>query len=235
MSTKAEFALDRARIELGDSVQPYFWEDSELLAYLDEAQSEFCREVPIRDSRTQEVCVLAYKANASDVPYHASIRRILNITRKDSNGVLWQVPMATQETALTLNSPSRSADYGVHIDATRELTRPSDHFQVFVDYDEDYLRFSSPSATAGTLYLQVERLPLSPVTECDQLLEVRQEYIPALVAWITFRAWLKQDGETFDETASSRAFALFERHVSRAKYELHRRHSTPGLVRYGGL
>jgi hypothetical protein len=234
MSTKAEVALDRARIELGDSVQPYFWDDPELLSYLDEAQVEFCREVPIRDSRTPEICTLTYKAGATEVPYHPSIRRILNITRKDSNNVHWRIPLTTQENALALNSPARS-DYGVNIDATRELTRPSDYFQVYIDYDEDYLRFSSPSSTAGTLYLQVERLPLSPITECDQLLEVRPEYIPALVAWITFRAWLKQDGETFDESASSRAFALFERHTSRAKFELHRRHSTPGQVRYGGL
>ena len=233
MSTKVQRVLNRVRVQIGDEVEPYFWGDPELLDYIDEAQIEFCRQgYPIRDSRTPEICHLKYKEGDFEVVYHESIKRILSVVRRDSKGGLHKVELKTQENALGLFS-MRPSDYGVDIDNTRQLNRPSDLFDLFMDYDEGYLRLSSPAETAGTLLLQVERLPKDFIDSCDQNLEVRREHIPALVAWACYRAWNKQDGETFDEKAALLNLDLFEDHANRARVEYKQRHATPGTVKYG--
>jgi hypothetical protein len=232
MSTKVQIVIDKVRRQIADDVKPFFWGDPELLDYIDEGQMEFCRQgYPIRDSRTPDICVLPYKANDFEVVYHESIRRILSVVRQDANGGLHGVTLKTQENALSLFSV-RPSDYGVSIDNTRQLNRPSDRFDLFMDYDEGYLRLSSPAETAGTLLFQVERLPKNVLDDCDQNIEVRREYIPALVAWACYRAWNKQDGETFDEKAALLNLDLFEDHANRARIEYKQRHATPGTVRY---
>jgi hypothetical protein len=235
MSVNAKFVIKRLRIQLGDSVDPFFWEDSELLIYIDEAQIEFCRQgAPIRDSRTPEICTLTYKADTNEIPYHESILRILTVVRIDSDGIPHKVELKTQENSLGLFTRNLS-DYGVSIDNTRLLNRPDDNFDLFTDYDDNYLRFSSPALTAGTLVFQVERLPKDVLDKCDDPLEIHRQYVPALIAWSCFRAWSVEDAETFDERAAAKNLTLFEDHAARAKTEYIRRHSQAGTVKYGGL
>lgn len=232
MNAKAEFVLKRIRIELEDSVEPHFWPEDELLMYLDEAQIQFCRDVPIRDSRTPEICELSYRAGDYEIPYHESILRILTAIRQDSSGGLHKVNLTSQENATALFS-TRRTDYGTSIDNTRQLTRASDDFDLFIDYDAEFIRFSSPAETAGTILLQVERLPKKELEECDDIVEVRRENIPALIAWSAYRGWSKEDAETFDDKAAAKQLALFDRYVSKAVIEYKRRHTQPGTVHYG--
>jgi hypothetical protein len=235
MSVKAQRALTKVRIELGDEVEPYFWSDTELLGHIDEAQVEFCRKgYPIRDSRTPEICHLKYSAGTTEVKYHETIRRVLTVVRMDSNEGLHKVDLKTQENTLGLFS-MRPSDYGVSIDSTRQLNRASDNFEIFTDYDEDFLRLSSPAASDGTLLLQVERLPKDFVDDCNDILEIRREHIPAIVAWACFRAWIKQDAETFDEKAAKASRDLFDDHAYQASIEYKKRYAQPGIVKYGGV
>jgi hypothetical protein len=231
MMMKAETLLDRVRVELGDEVEPYFWKEPELLGYLDEGQREFCREVPIRDSRTEEVCKITFSAGTSEVPIHKSIKKVLSILREDSNGDYTLVPMATEENEFHQFSGGLGNDYGLSVPSTRRLTTASDYFKVYVEYDEGFMRFSSPALTAGTLRLQVDRLPLKVLENCSQNLEIRDEYGPALIAWTCYRAWAKQDSEVFDPQASSKQLSLFVDHTTRARIEKKRQQSQPGVVR----
>jgi hypothetical protein len=222
-------------MELQDTIEPYFWSETELLYYIDEAQVEFCRQgTLLKDSRTPEICHLAYKANDYEIPTHESIMRVLSIVRQDDKGGLHKVTLKTQENTLELY-PMHPRDYGVSTEGARQLNQASDLFDAFVDYDEHYIRLSSPAVTAGTLLLQVERLPKDTIESCDDELEIRKEYVPALLAWSCFRAWSKQDAETFDEKAAATNLALFEDHASRAKTEQSRRTSQAGIMKYGGL
>lgn len=236
MSTTVDYVLTRLRLELQDDVEPYFWSDTELIYYIDEGQREFCRPdfCPIRDSKSKEVTEIRYKANDYELPLHPSILRILTVIREDSNSNLHKIPLITQENVVSLY-PARRPDYGTTIDGARALNRASDQFEVFVDYDEGYLRLSSPALTAGTLLLMVDRLPINDLKQCDDPLEIRKEYVPALIAWAAFRAWNKQDAETFDEQAAQRSYSLFRDHAERARIDQRRRTSQPGTVKYGGI
>jgi hypothetical protein len=235
MSVNAKFVIERIRVQLGDSAEPHFWTDPELLIYIDEAQMEFCRQgAPIRDSRTPEICSIAYKADTFEIPYHEAIQRILTAVRIDSNGELHKVKLKNQENVLGLFARNLS-DYGTSIDNTRLLNRPDDNFDLFTDYDEHYIRFSSPALTSGTLVFQVERLPKDVIDSCDDPLEVNRKYVPALIAWSCYRAWNVEDAETFDAKASTKSHDLFIDHAIRAKTEYERRHAQPGVVKYGGI
>jgi len=235
-NTAVNELIEDLRIELGDSIKPFFWTEPDLLRYINSGHIEVTRDVPIRDSKTPEITQIAYRAADSEIEYHPKILRVLTIVREDSTTAknLHRVVMKTQENALSLFSVRRS-DYGVNVDATRELNRASDLFDVYVDYDENFLRFSSPAETAGTLLLQVDRLADKKITDCDQILETRPEHDTAIVAWAAYRAWLKQDAETFDEKASERQLALFNGYMGRGKITQKRRNSQPGIVKYGGI
>jgi hypothetical protein len=235
MKFDVTYVLRRLRNELQDIVEPYFWSDEELIDYIDEAQVRFCSDgVPILDSRTEEICRIEYKAGADVVPYHESIRRILSVVRQDSSGGLHSVRLLTQENSLQL-FPIRPSDYGVNIDSTRQLNRANDSFDVFTDYDNDYLRLSSPAETPGVLLMQVERLPKDILKECDDILEIRRENIPAILFWASYRAWTKQDSETMDEKAAKRALDMYDIHVGKARIEQKRRTTQPGTMKYGGI
>jgi len=236
VSITANKVINRIRTELKDEIAPYFWSDDELLAYIDEAQMELCtRGYRILDSTSPAICEIQYKANAFKLPIHESILKILSVVREDSNGVLHNVRQATEESSLHM-FPIRPSDYGHNTaDAAQALTSPGDMFEVYVDYDEDFIRLSSPALTDGTLLLHVERLPYKEITDCEQELEVRREHVSAIIAWVAFRAWSKQDAETFDSTASNRSLALFETFADRARIDFKRRTSQPGQIKYGGL
>ena len=236
MSDTVQYALDRLRRELHDTVEPYFWADDELMDYIDEGQVQFCTKgIAIRDSRTPKVCHLEYKAGQYEIPLHESIMKIRSIMRMDSNNNLYNVDMAMQETALEM-FPIRPSDYGINtVTTASQFNSPSDRFAVLVDYDEGYLRLSSPALTDGTLLLQVERLPLDRITDCEQELEVRREHVVGVLEYAKHRAWSKEDAETFDERAANRAFEMFIFHADGARIEQKRRTSQPGTVKYGGL
>ena len=209
------------RNEMGDRVAPYLWDDSEVYPFLDDAQSWFCRKTDgIADARTPTVCNLSVVAGTDWYATHPSILIVRKITRAD-NGL--------KVSALTVE---QADDLGVVFLAT---TLGKVKYVVF-GYDAHAVRITPMPNEVVTLNLAVFRLPLVTITDIgDQALEIDAQHHAALVKWMKFRAYSKQDTETADRNKASDFEAQFLAYCANAKLEQARARRVQGNVTYGGL
>lgn len=225
-----EALMEVLRGDLQDKVVPFFWEDEELIRYLDEAQFEFCEAgYPIIDSRTDSICRIAYNEGTFEVELHESIMEILEAWREDSAGQRTPLEVATQENYLSLY-PQGNDDYGLNGSASHMLNKPKRVTAIFVDYEEDWIRFNGLADQDDILVLRVSRRPAKHFEEPEDKIEIRRHYEPALFAWAKHLAWGKQDGETFDEKASMREKDKFDELAFKAHVAFERKHHPPGTV-----
>lgn len=82
---------------------------------------------------------------------------------------------------------------------------------VVTDYETGKLRLYPNPSIDGALAMTVARLPLQDMANLTDAPEIRKEYHPALVQWMLYRAYSKQDTETADPLKAEKALANFER------------------------
>lgn len=80
-------------------------------------------------------------------------------------------------------------------------------------------------SVAGTLYLDVYRLPLSALEDPEDDPEIDEDHHDGLVDWMLFRVYSSKDGELEDPKRAADALALFEeRFGERPSADVRRRH-----------
>ena len=220
MPSKAEELISTFRSDTFDDVEPYFWSEADILDYLDEAQKKFCRVgVPIVDSKST-VTQLDITTGEVELPYHESITRI-RTARLGSTGM--EMNIRTQDVYVgQYRKPNALASTGNIRD-------------IFVDYDDDYIRLSRVPANDDTLLLHVERKPINTLSACTDYMEVKEDYHRAIIEWALYRAYSKQDAETFDMQKATAAKTNFYDEVAEAKRSYRKRHGRLGQVSYGGI
>lgn len=90
--------------------------------------------------------------------------------------------------------------------------------------------------TRKELELNVYRLPLNDIDETSsafELTDVRHQR--ALVHYMKYRAYMKQDADTYDPKSSERSRATWELELTEIKREIKRKRFRMHTVRYGGL
>ena len=77
--------LDLFRSEMGDTVEPYLWSDTDIFGYADDAQKMLCRKTDgISDASTTAVTEIAAVVDTDWVALHKSIKRIRSAIRTDT-------------------------------------------------------------------------------------------------------------------------------------------------------
>lgn len=235
--TTALKILRRLRNDLQDIVEPYLWQDEELLDYLSEAQEQFCKQgMPIIDSKSS-ICSIEIEAGDEDVKYHESIQRIIEAKAKEFvNGVpkYHKIKVTTQSNFLDLES-TNTHDYGNTVHNETWIHQRGELYAIAVDYDQEYLRLIPIPNKDYTLLLTVERLPLNEINDVNDELEVRSIYHSAIRNWAAYLAFMRQDSETFDENAANRFADLFALDIELAKRDRSKRNRRAGTVVYGGI
>lgn len=182
------------REEAADKAQPYLWSDATLKLYANEAQQEACRRGPHLIDSSSAFCTIAYTAGPGLVTLDP---RIINVQRVRCDLYFPQLPMLTAS-----EMDKRRPGWELHTGPVPLL--------VVSDYETGKLRIY-PSPTQGSnLRLTVRRLPLQAMSADTDAPEIRPEYHPALVQWMLFRAYSKQDTETCDPAKADRSLARFE-------------------------
>lgn len=217
-STDLLFAF---RTEMVDIVAPYLWEDAEIFAFIDEAQTLFCRDtVGIADARTP---VLTQINVIPGTDWYATSPLILNIRKVTRADTGLKVDMLTAEQADTAN-----------ITFLPTILGPVK--QLILGLDAHAVRISPMPNETVTLNLSVYRLPLVPITDVgDQLIEIDIQHQVNLMLWMKHRAYDKQDGETFDRRKSDEYRQRFTAYCARVSQEMQRARRVQGNVAYGGL
>lgn len=220
---EASALLAEYRRRADDRAEPYFMSDAQVLALLTEAEQESCqRSHPIFDYDTAEVVEYAIAAEQSSVALDPRVLRVDHATftpagalrgcRMELTGIDAIRDMQGGRTVIS-SRPSHAAHSG-----RSTLTL-----------------YPAPSG-AGTLRLDVYRLPLYDIeTESDEP-EIPAELHMGLVDWVLYRVYDTPDMELTDPQRAQRALADFTvRFGERRTGDAQRRHRERRRVTAGNV
>ena len=219
------------RSDTTDTVTPYLWSDVEVWLYMNEAYQMFVRLTGgVGDSTSDitDVAVVAGEALAEVSPSILKFRKAV----LQSTGRNLRIVNEADLPTLDLN------DYGLH---TSALDNASGAVRLLViaedkDADRGFVRWVQVPEQDDTVHLSVRRLPLDTITSAStRFADVQQQHHMSLLDWMKYRAYGKQDADTFDRETSEASQLRFERYCARCLREESRYRSDLAAVAYGGL
>lgn len=211
-----EQMLREFRNRVGDSVAPYFWSDSEIYSYMAEGESAVAQNtLCIQDI----IEVASLPVGEADVALKSSILRI--------RGAVWVE--GEQECYLDIDSLDAAVAQGVRLFSSKGRPR-------VIYTGTNRLRLYPIPEKTGSLNLIVYRLPLRAV-ECGRDFEVIPQFRPAILEWMKFLAFKKNDAETFSRESSNDSLKTFEYLIDGYTTSESLRRNSPQdvTVGYGGL
>lgn len=206
--------LARFRTEMRDEVAPYLWSDSEIYAFMDQAQKDFCRYT----GGIADILSVSLVASTSTYSVNPNILKIEYASRTSDD----------VEVALINIGDIASGAYKLNTDeGTVEA--------VLTDVGTDEIRCIPVPSASDTLSMIVKRMPLTDIDAGGDTIEIPEHHQPHLVSGMAYYAHRKQDAETFDRERAERYMQTFLQYCDRAKAERERREHKPRAVAYGGL
>lgn len=185
------------RDEAKDHVRPYFVSDERVLQFANEAEREACRRSHLLIDSSAAFCEISVSANEPLVEIDPLI---INIRRAKLSISTYSLSPVRAEEMDRVN-PGWESHTGT---PTTYIT----------DYQTNAIRLHPKQQVAATLNITVSRLPAEDFDEESEP-EIRTEYHPALVKWMLYRAYSKQDADLFDPNKAANALAEFEREFGR--------------------
>lgn len=158
------------------------WNNLELTSFLDSAQTELARRVPIRDNTFPTITLTPGKA------------------RYDIDPLILAIDSAVLgSTGLPLIKLSDAKDRNQNLEGDLTFADPTTVSQYRTDFDEYVLTVYATPLVADTLTLAVKRLPLEPFAWADRKTQEPEhppQYMDALLDWATSLAYRKRDADT---------------------------------------
>ena len=210
--------LEQFRSDLNDLEEPYLWSDKEILGYMNDAQRMFCRLVGGIGDVSSPFTRLEYTPASDWIATSPLILKYRNATDLATGR---QIDIWNEE-----DMRSR----GIRFNGV-----PGRVQRLVIGMEEHRARLHNFPAQAGTIQISVERLPLAKIDAPDQEFEIDEQHHEHLGLWMSYRAYSKQDAETFDRTKSAEFKLKFELYCFEAAAERARAQSKIRVVRYGGI
>ena len=176
-----------------DGVAPFLWSDEEVALFADDAVNEACiRARLIEDKTTPAVCSIPLVIATSSYLLHPSIFAIKRITCRSTvlnETSVEELDLRDAYWETRISSPPREYIYG----------------------QGTTLRVFPMPAAIDPLALTVYRIPLLPLTADDTNAapEIPAHQHMRLLDWICYRAYSKEDTETFNADKAARYEAKF--------------------------
>ena len=172
----------------------YFWSNATLTRFANEAENEAGRRGSLLVSSSGPTCTYGVSAGQDVVLLDRSVLKIRRARMASGGDMLASVTAAQMD----LSAQSWELETGTPI-------------ALVTDYQSGAVRLYPVPTSDDTLITTVSRLPLRQMEADDDEPEIRAEAHPALVQWMLYRAYSRQDAETFDPKKASRALLEFER------------------------
>lgn len=172
------------------------WSDRLLIRYAVESMHEACRRAGLLIDSQSSMCLVS--ATPSD-PMIKLDGRVLSVLRI----VLEDVPDIPLVRMSVTDMDSRMPGW--------ERSSASCPIWYVEDYQTGYLRLVPSLTYATNLRMTVSRLPLEDPAKKTDAIEIRMEYVNSLVQWMLYRAYSRQDADSFDPKKAATALAEFER------------------------
>lgn len=211
------------RLDMDDLELPYLWSDVEVFEYATEAQRWFCRKTEgIEDSITPAVCTLSVlptpAPTASWVALSPLILKIRGAHRTDTGR-----PIA-------IVNPEKVDHFDIRWDGNSGVVKA-----LVVGLTKGMARVYPMSSETVTINLDVFRLPLVDITAAAQALEVDAQHHRALVYWMRYLGYSKQDADTLDLKRAADYEQKFNDYCYKALQEQERARRYVGTTLYGGI
>ncbi len=190
--------IDDFREESHDIGSPPFWSATRLARLASEGQREACRRGDLLIDSTSSMCSVSVTAGD---PVVAIDPRVLEVKRIRLASLGFQLCPVTVAQMDGYTSPWE-----------QDTGEPTNYVP---DYQTGAIRLYPIPVSDDDLLLTVSRLPLEDLVDDSDEPEIRLEAQHALVQWMLYRAYSKQDADTFDPKKAARALAEFEREFGR--------------------
>ena len=221
---------DQFRSDMGDEASPYFWTDTDVFRYMDDAYKTFVRLTGGIADFTSDLSRVDIVAGEALGTTSKLILRTMEASRVSDGGKIDVVNM----TDLTF---SRDNDYGkvrpVYSDTTPGTVR-----YMVIGAQRGLCKWVQVPMVDDVAQLYIYRLPIAKITsetldfEFD---EIGEEHVMHLGTWMRHKAYGKADADSFNGPLSDKFKAQFEEYCRTAKAEWDRYKYKNREVAYGGV
>lgn len=188
--------IRRFRVEANDKVEPYFTEDVDVIAWLNDAVEEAClRGRLLHEYDHVDVCEVPITAGRASYPLHRCLYEITSIVYDPLTGRCSTALALASEEALNLH---------YHTNWRTLIGDPKYAIQSDVG-----LRLVPKPSNGGLLQLEGYRLPLELLIEDTDQPEIHKAHHVHLIQWVLYKAFGAPDTEFFDPNRSQIAEAKF--------------------------
>lgn len=189
--------IERFRIEADDLVpNPYLWTDEWLAGWFSEAQDEAAvRHRLLLDDYTPAVTQIPVTAGVASYPLHPKVYEIAALDFAPEVGYMQPVYLTSREKLDRERPGWRDEPQDTPTRAIQTDTR---------------IRLVPKPSQAGTLRLEVYRLPLKALANDNDKPEIHEAHHIHLVQWVLYRAFAKPDADGRDPQRAKDALGNFE-------------------------
>lgn len=220
--------LGAFRDEVVDTAKPYLWKDPEVFRYMDDAYRMFVRLVGGIADFTSDVASAAIVAGDPLGVLDASVLRIMRAQRRSDNGEIKIINFTD------LDRLSRG-DYG-QVKQLQLNDEPGPVRYGVIGMQRGIVRWLQVPMVDDVADLQVYRLPLVRIDDFEQTLdEVDEDHHLSLLHWMKYRAYSKQDADSFDGKRALVEKQAFEDYCRFVRAEVERYKYKNREVAYGGI
>jgi len=220
--------LDLFRKETDDTMEPYLWSDGEFLAYLNEAQEVHVRLTGGIADRRSPLTRITYKTGDQFRKYDEKILRIKGARDENNNRL-------TIQNYDSLETGYLEDDYGRRINVGLDDGRTGDIKYLITDLEAGDMQLYPIPDHDGEIKLYVYRLPREEITSTGSELEIPSYHHMNLLNWVKYKAYMKQDAETFDGTKAREFRMEFVEGLENARKDKEAREDRKRVVQYGGI
>lgn len=196
MTLEELIALYRAQSR--DDTEPYFCSDELLASYASEGQDEACRRGQLIRDAASPLCTITYSAGDESVPVDP---RIVQVLLASVDG--YPVDMVAVEQMDAIMPAWASAPAAV---------RPN---KLVTGLTTGRMHLWPTPNQPGQIKLRVLRMPLKKLVNDNDKPEIRPETHPALVEWMLYRAYSRDDTDLHNDGKAAIALAKFEAEFGR--------------------
>lgn len=207
------------REDVDDNASPQLWSDAAIAEYGDDAQKMFCRLTNGISDSTSDLCTIDVELGEAWADLD---KRILKIRRAQRTSDSRQITILNVEDL---------DEKGVRLDSRQGRVTT-----MVIGMDENKVRWHAVPDSADTVTMTVFRLPLTTIVSTRKIaIEIAEQHHRALLLWMKYLAYSRQDADTSNARLADRNEAAFRAYCKAAKAEQDRARSKVRIVQYGGI
>ena len=192
--------IDEFRFEAADDASPPFWPDEYLAKIASQAEQEACRRGALILDSSSPFCSISFGSGDNLLKLDSRILEIRRARLSVAGRRIYPITVAQ----LDRNNEQWESETG-------------EPLAYVTDYQTGRVRLYPTPTTADEIQLTVRRLPLADLVADNDEPEIRPESHLGLVQWMLYRAYMRQDADTFNPTKAAAALAEFVREFGEKK------------------